>query len=95
MSSPRERRYRGYCAEDMSVFEPVIARFNELKDDFYKVYTECSTLEDRYVRQTIKFLDAFYETINDPKKMEKAFSYPCLPNGTGNVVIRGLRGEDN
>lgn len=93
LSSVRDRRYRGYCVEDLSIFEPVITRFNSLKDDFYKVYTECTMLEERYIRQTIKFLDDFYETINNPKKMADAFSYPCLPNGTGNVVIRGLGGE--
>ncbi len=91
LSSTRERRYRGYCVEDMSMFEPAITRFNELKAAFYKVYTDCSMLDEKYVRQTIKFLDDFYETINDPKKMAKEFTYPCLPNGTGNVVIRGLR----
>jgi hypothetical protein len=91
LHSVRERRYRGYCVEDMSVFEPVIARFNELKEEFYKVYTECPMLKERYVRQTLRYLDNFYETINDPEEMEKAFSYPCLAGGTGNVVIKGLR----
>jgi hypothetical protein len=91
LSSVRQRRYRGYCVEDMSVFEPVIARFNELKEAFYKVYSDCPMLKERYVRQTLRYLDDFYETINDPKEMEKAFSYPCLDGGTGNVVIKGLR----
>ena len=28
--------------------------------------------------------------INDPKAAKEAFGYPCDPNGTGNVVIKGL-----
>jgi hypothetical protein len=48
-------------------------------------------LDDKYKKATIKFLDEFYETINDPKQVQKEFGYPCDPNGTGNVVIKGLR----
>lgn len=92
LSSVRERRYRGYCVEDMSVFAPVFARFNELKNDFYRIYSECPFLDEKYVRQTLKFLDEFYETINNPKASEKAFLYPCDESGTGNVVIQGLQG---
>ena len=31
------------------------------------------------------------EAINDPKSWQKDFAYPCDPNGTGNVVIKGLK----
>lgn len=90
MQSVRERRYRGYCIEDMREFDPVFAQFNALKDDFYRVYTECPLLEEKYVKATAKFLDEFYETINDPKAAARAFGYPCDKSGTGNVVIQGL-----
>jgi len=93
MSSVRERRYRGYCIEDMSEFDSVFALFNELKDDFYRVYTECPLLDQKYIKNTIKFLDDFYKTINNPKAVAKAFSYPCDERGTGNVIIQGLRGN--
>jgi hypothetical protein len=39
----------------------------------------------------VKFLDDFYDTINDPEKALLTFGYPCDPSGTGNVVIKGLR----
>lgn len=94
MSSIKERRYRGHCLDNLSELEPVFARFNELREDFYKVYTDCPMLDEKYVRQTVKFLDDFYETINDPKDMAKAFSYPCQPGSTANVVIQGLRGQE-
>lgn len=93
LGSVRERRYRGYCVEDVSAFEPVFALFRELKDDFYRIYTGCPLLDEKYARQTLNFLDEFYETINDPKAAEKDFMYPCDERGTGNVVIQGLRGE--
>ena len=80
MTSVRERRYRGFCMGDMSRFGRTIALFNQLKDQFYAVYTHCPLLDAKYVRSTTAFLDAFYKTINDPKDCKKEFTYPCDPN---------------
>lgn len=92
LSSTRERRYRGYCVTDMSQFDSVITRFNQLKDEFYKVYSTNTIIGDeRYVKSTLKYLDDFYETINNPKRLKSEFQYPCQENGTGNVVIQGLK----
>lgn len=91
MSSVQERRYRGYCIKNMKVFEKPIALFNGLKNDIYNLYTKSSLLDEKYIRSVTKYLDEFYKTINDPKSWQKDFSYPCDPNGTGNVVIKGLR----
>jgi hypothetical protein len=91
MKSVRERRYRGYCIEDMKTFDPVIAFYNELKPTIYSVYKDCTLLDGKYLKATLKYLDDFYETINDPQKVQKEFGYPCFKYGTGNVVIKGLR----
>jgi hypothetical protein len=93
MQSVRERRYRGFCITDMKTFDPVIALYNELKPAIYSVYTDCAVIDEKYIKNTLKYLDEFYETINDPQKVLKEFGYPCDPNGTGNVVIKGLREE--
>lgn len=91
MSSIQERRYRGYCIENLSEYDEVLAKFNSLKQDIYSLYKDNPHLKEKYKGQTVKFLDKFYETINDPKKLSKAFKYPCDPHGTGRVVIKGLR----
>lgn len=91
MSSTQERRYRGYCIEDMDQFTSVFETFNELKSQFYAIYDGNPLLSSNYQKLTIKFLDQFYETINDPKKALRDFTYPCDKSGTGNVVIKGLR----
>lgn len=92
LSSTRERRYRGYCVNDISQFDSVITRFNQLKDELYKVYSTNTIIGDeRYVKSTLKYLDDFYETINNPKRLKSEFQYPCRENGTGNVVIQGLK----
>ncbi len=77
MSSTLQRRYRGYCIPEMNQFTEVFEIFNQLKDDFYALYDGNPLLSSRYQKQTLKFLDKFYETINDPKKALKDYSYPC------------------
>lgn len=92
MQSVQERRYRGYCVKDLKEFEAVIAHYNRLKDDIYRVYTSCDLLEERYVRSTVAYLDEFYKTINNTKRWQSEFAYPCS-GATGNVVIKGLKAE--
>ena len=91
LNSVRTRRYRGYCIQDMKKFDEVISLFNQLKENFYSTITNCGLLDDKYKKSTIKFFDEFYATINNPVALKKEFGYPCDKNGTGNVVIKGLR----
>ena len=93
MQSVLERRYRGYCVADMNTYNSVIGLFNKLKKDFYGVYANYPPLNARSVKTATKYLDDFYDTINDPKKLQKAFSYPCDKSGTGNIIIKGLKKE--
>jgi hypothetical protein len=48
-------------------------------------------LDAKYLKSITKYLDEFYATINDPKRWQRDFAYPCDKNGTGNIVIKGLR----
>ena len=80
-----------YCMPEMKEFTAVFETFNQLKDDFYAIYDGNPLLSESYQKQTLKFLDQFYETINDPKKAKVAFTYPCNKSGTGNVIIKGLK----
>ncbi|WP_372643929.1 hypothetical protein [Ancylomarina sp.] len=91
MNSVRQRRYRGYCIEDMREFQPTFDLFNKLKKAIYAIYTDNPLLEEKYIKQSLKYLDEFYQTINNPKMAAKTFQYPCNPHGTGNVVIKGLK----
>jgi hypothetical protein len=93
MSSVRERRYRGYCITDMKRFDKTIELYNNLKKNIYGVYTNCPLLDPKYVKSTVKYLDDFYTTINNPAAVKKEFGYPCDKNGTGNVVIKGLKDD--
>jgi hypothetical protein len=91
LKSVSERRYRGYCVTDLKTFEPTIALYSKIKKDIYNLYTNCTYLDTKSLKATIKFLDEFYETINNQKVWQKEFAYPCNKNGTGNIVIKGLK----
>jgi len=91
LNSTTERRYRGYCMSSIASFAPTVTHFNQLKKEIYEVYTNNPLLESSYVKSTTRFLDEFFETINNPKSLKSEFGYPCNKDGTGNVVIQGLK----
>jgi hypothetical protein len=91
LSNTKERRYRGYCVPNMASFGDVFALFNERKEEIYEIYLSSVLLEESYKKSTVRYLDEFYRTINNPKSAQKEFQYPCDPFGTGNVIIKGLR----
>lgn len=85
-----DRRYRGYCVDDMVVFEKTFEEFNAKKGAIYALYSESELVDEKYIKSTIKFIDAFYFAIANPKRAQFDFQYPCLADGTGNVVIKGM-----
>lgn len=91
LNSVRDRRYRGYCLDDLSIFDSLINLFNEKKDKIYALYSENSQLKKGYKKSTVRYLDEFFKIINDQDLFAEAFQYPCSRNNTGNVIIRGLR----
>ena len=91
LNTVRDRRYRGYCIKDIKAFDGAVALFNRLKQDIYSTYTNCTLLDEKYVKSTLKYLDEFYSTINNKAALKKDFSYPCDNTGTGNVIIKGLK----
>ncbi len=91
LRSVRERVFRGYCLDDLSVLNSTFKQFKELKPEIYKTITENTLLEESYINFVTDYFDDFYDILNDAKKMSKAFSYPCNRYGTGNVVISGMQ----
>lgn len=91
MASIKERRYRGYCVNDLKIFESILDFYKGLKKEIYALYSSCDLLSEKYKKNTIKFLDDFFERIDNDKAWQKDFAYPCDKNGTGNVVIKGLK----
>jgi hypothetical protein len=84
--SVRDRLYRGYCL-DKSAFTETIALFNKFKNDIYSIYTSCNLLDGKYIKNTLKYLDEFYKTINNPREAEKELTMPCRLKER--IVIKG------
>ncbi len=93
MKSVQERRYRGYCVDDFDDFLPTINQFKALKQEIYDLYSNEPLLEKDYREFTRKYLDDFFAVLDDEDGWRKDFAYPCDPKGTGNVVIKGLKGN--
>lgn len=72
LSSVRERLYRGLNYPP-AVFQEVFDKFNSVKPQLYALYQGNSLLSPSYIKRTIKYLDEFYEEINDPKAIKKYF----------------------
>ncbi|MFD3000558.1 hypothetical protein ACFS7Z_09320 [Pontibacter toksunensis] len=89
ITSVRQRLFRGYAFPE-STYRAVVSAFNAHKMAFYDVYLQSTLIDQRYRKQTIKFLDGFYETINDPKSFKKEIVRVGEQNMKGAVVIKGL-----
>lgn len=88
ITSVRQRIYRGYCNSDAQYFTESFALFNSLKTEIYKVYTDCTLLDPRYVKSATKFLDDFYKTINNARLAKNEFESPCRTNVR--IELKGL-----
>lgn len=91
LASVRERRFRGFCVQDIAAYDHVISHFNRIRESIYKLYKDCPLLSASYVKSTLRYLHEFYDIMNDPVARKKELLYPCDKKGTGGIVIRGLK----
>jgi hypothetical protein len=75
----RKRLFRGYCS-DAGSYAKVFALFKEKKPEIYALYDdEIGKLMDRgTVKETLRYFDEFYETINDPRSAKRSIIAPCI-----------------
>ena len=74
--SVRERLYRGVC-RPIELLQPVFARFNTLRPDIEALYQNQGGLDARGLRDTMRYIEDFYKTINDPRLAEREFVRTC------------------
>ncbi len=76
----RDRLWRGYCQpEEVAWAElaPVFELVSERKDAIYALFTDQEGLDEKRLKDTHKYLDAFYETINGRRKARREFIETC------------------
>ena len=67
-----ERIYRGFKKEPFVVYH-TIEIFKARKEEIYQVFRDFALLNDKDRDDAIKYIDDFYEIINDEKKIQKEF----------------------
>ena len=75
----RQRLFRGYCT-DADSYAKVFALFKEKKAEIYALYSdEIGKLMNRgTVRETLRYFDEFYKTINDPRSARRSIIKSCI-----------------
>ncbi len=79
--SVRQRIYRG-ISYPPAVLEQVFENFRRVKPQIYALYEENPQLEKSYIKRTVKYLDEFYKTIDDPKSIKEVFTIDNSPRPT-------------
>lgn len=75
----RDRLFRGFCTP-RDTFTKVFALFNEKRPQIYALYADQvgSLLDRRVAKETLRFFDDFYETINDPRSARRNIFEACI-----------------
>ncbi|MDP9204620.1 MAG: hypothetical protein M3P12_04065 [Gemmatimonadota bacterium] len=75
----RQRLFRGYCTGADS-YARAFALFKEKRPAIYALYNdEIGKLMDRgTVKETLRYFDEFYETINDPRSAKRSIIESCI-----------------
>jgi len=76
IASVRQRLYRGRCRE-MSGFDAAFARFTEMRAAIDALFTPSAGLSEKAAKGARDYIAAFYDTIGDPRKAERAFRVAC------------------
>ena len=59
------------------MLRPFIDIFTDKKDEIYALYTENEYLEEDRMKDTIEYLDDFYELVEDEGDMQREFVRKC------------------
>ncbi|MEM1174918.1 MAG: hypothetical protein AAGI27_08900 [Pseudomonadota bacterium] len=71
------RLYRGRCRHNAQM-ESAITRYQETRDVFAALLAEQEQLEKRARRELVRYVNEFYKTIDDPKRLENRLIDQCL-----------------
>ena len=74
--SVKQRLYRGRCRHNPHIAD-TIALFNEHRSDIER-HLVPAELSERDQKKAKKYVDAFFETINDPKKKQQYLNEACV-----------------
>src|SRR4030095_2695130 len=72
ITSVRERLYRGF-PRNMAEIEVTLQIFRDKKEDIHKLVNDFSILDSRSRKDFLKYVDDFYDMIDNKKAVERVF----------------------
>lgn len=75
--SVRTRLYRGRCANNEHL-DNTLQAYRDRRQDIYQLVNGFQYLANRPKKQLIRYIDDFYATIDDPKKMDSRLRKSCI-----------------
>jgi len=76
IESVRTRLYRGFCRPDEEV-QLALDEFRQRRDEIYHTCSSVPFLTEKELNKTIKYMDQFFKTIENPNAVELAFHRNC------------------
>ena len=76
LRSVRQRMYRGRCQHNDEL-PATVEMFNQNRQAVEAAFI-AEVLSERSQRSSMKYIDKFYDTINDPRSFEKNILYDCI-----------------
>lgn len=73
----RQRLYRGRCNNNQHI-PASVARFQDNRDSLYALVNEQEGLDSGTLKRVVRFIDKFYEVIDNPKKVEQQITKRCI-----------------
>ncbi len=76
IKSVRQRLFRGYC-RTREQLEPSFSSLRQLEDSIISLYSNSMLLTPKQKKQSILYLEQFFETINDERRIRSEFINNC------------------
>ncbi len=81
----RQRLFRGFCPDQMNRqpedYQAVVDLFQEKKGEIYDLWRNQVALEPDRLKDTLEYLDEFYETLDRPDRMQRNMLDQCVRIG--------------
>lgn len=72
----KQRIYRGFCASD-EIFETAVNRYRSNEEGILAIADDATYTDNRTARSSLKYMEEFYEIINDPDELKKEIVDEC------------------
>jgi hypothetical protein len=72
----KTRLYRGFCRPDAEL-QPALNEFRQRKDEIYQTCNSVPFLSEKELKKVLKYMDDFFNIIENPKKVKLEFHDKC------------------